>query len=201
MIRAIWRTGIHITALVLLLWLGRDLNNFIEFVGVQIIEIVLILVSLYSILFITYIRASNNLYEKQKTIQDEKDNTIKEKEVEIKRLETAKSSLKIYKLPSYSVARIPPRNQLQNNYVGPIVAWMKFCNQPIRMSDEAIANKVAIQLIACDTNWNPFLDPINGIWKKEDDLIDVFSLKDGLNQVNFEPNGLPHETALIFKVS
>jgi len=107
--------------------------------------------------------------------------------------------LKIYQLPEFSVLRVPPRNKLSTTSANPIVARMKFYNQPVRMSDNSIAKKVAIQLTAYDINWKPIFNPLNGIWSNEDDVMDVLNLKEGSKQVDFEPNGLPHELALIMK--
>jgi len=74
---AIIKSGTHILALVVILWLGGNIQNFFESITVQIVEGIIMFLSLYSILFVTYNRASNKLYENQREIQKKKNDEIK----------------------------------------------------------------------------------------------------------------------------
>jgi FtsH-binding integral membrane protein len=86
-----------------------------------------------------------------------------QKEIQRLKFENDHPVLKIYQLPEFSVLRVPPRNKLSTTSANPIVARMKFYNQPTRQSDNSIARKVAIQLTAYDINWKPILNSLNGI--------------------------------------
>jgi hypothetical protein len=116
----------------------------------------------------------------------------------IKELEIVEYILKIYHPPYYSVMRLQNKNKLINS-ADPIVARMQFFNQPIRRSKNAIARKVAAQLIFYDIKWNPLLEPVYGMWSLNDEVQDTINLKEGTKEVDFEPNGLPHELFLLMK--
>jgi hypothetical protein len=76
MLSTIWKTGIQLAGLWFAFYITGNVEDFIGSLAVEVGKIIFVIACVFTILFITYIRASNKLYDSQKEKEKELTDSI-----------------------------------------------------------------------------------------------------------------------------